>query len=279
MTSIDPNKFISALIPIFKSISEIALKKQNNAIKMIKSIDDSAIHESNQISRISVVSQVDKDIQEILLEFIFHNWPVTSVIVEENTPSKSKFSTGQRYYILLDPIDGTKNYLSGNNKFCHIASLMDKREMIASIVYSHSHKSIFSSIAGKGSYVISSNCNSIPVKLKHHHRKNILYHISRTPAKLIADLEQIGYNLFPSSQNATDIINMIDHNIAGFISMDPISYDTWSPAMIISEAGGWLCDWNGNRLIFNKQKRIPNLLVTSDIKITENICKVLQKYV
>ncbi len=278
MTSVNPNKFISAMIPVFKSVSELAIKRQDNAIKATKSIDNSAVHELDQISRISVVSQVDKDIQEIVLEFVFNKWPFVSVLVEEDTSSKFRFRRGQRYCTLLDPIDGTKNYLSGNNKFCHIASLMDGREMLASIVYSHSHKSIFTSVRSKGSYVIPVHCNSVPVRLKYCHRKYILYHVSRTPAKLIADLERIGYNLAPSSQNATDIINMINHNIAGFISMNPIIYDTWSPSMIISEAEGWLSDWHGNRLIFNNEKRIPNLLVASDTNVAENILKVLHNY-
>lgn len=260
------------------SISEIALKKQNNATRIVKGIDNSAGHESDQLSRICVVSQVDKDIQEFLLERIFHNWPFTSVLVEENTPSKFKFRHGQRYYILLDPIDGTKNYLSGNNKFCHIASLMDKTEMIASIIYSHSHKSIFSAVARKGAYVTTSDSNSNLVRFADIKRKAFLYHISRTPVELIADLKHIGYNLVPSSQNATDIINMINHNIAGFISMNPIIYDTWSPAMIISETGGWLSDWHGNRLIFNKKKRIPHLIVTHDANVAKNVLNVLKKY-
>jgi fructose-1,6-bisphosphatase/inositol monophosphatase family enzyme len=92
-------------------------------------------------------------------------------------------------------------------------------------------------------------------------------------------LRLLGYHVKPSSQNATDILAMLDGGIAGFISLFPGVYDVWSPAAIIQESGGWLSDWLGSSLRFDRKTRVPHVLVAATEKIAKHTLPVLKSHV
>ena len=281
MEHIDLQSFIHIMRPKLEFVSKLAIANQFDAKKYSKC--DVRLNMSKNGSqsntRICVVSQVDIEIQEILLQFIFKHWPFVSVLTEENTPTKSMFKSGQDYCILIDPIDGTKNYLSGNSQFCHIVSLMKEGKMLASMVASHAHKKLFVAIKEQGAYVASLKFKFEKIRLNMINGNILHYHVSRISMELKDELAKIGYSMKPSSQNATDILSMLYTGTKGFISITPVVYDVWSPSMIINEAGGCLSDWNGQPPLFNYQDRVPHLLVTQSKKESIRILQVLKKYV
>ena len=280
MEHIDLQSFIHIMRPKLEFVSKLAIANQFDAKKYSKC--DVRLNMSKNGSqsntRVCVVSQVDIEIQEILLQFIFKHWPFVSVLTEENTPTKSMFKSGQNYCILIDPIDGTKNYLSGNSQFCHIVSLMKEGKMLASMVASHAHNKLFVAIKDQGAYVASLKSKFEKIRLNMINGNILHYHVSRIPIELKDELAKIGYSMKPSSQNATDILNMLYTGTKGFISITPVVYDVWSPSMIINEAGGCLTDWNGQPPLFNYRTRVPHLLVTQSKKESIRILQVLKKY-
>ena len=281
MDKIDLGEFVFLMRPELERMAELAICKQGAVEPILKSdYHEIAIeHEPDSKSRIGVASVVDLEIQELLLKFVYERWPFISVLVEENTDMKAKFRASSPYCLLIDPIDGSKNYLAGGSEFCHIVSLMRGKTMLVSMVYSHSKKQLFITTAGRGVQVFSHESSPEPAVLRSRDGNIFLCHVSRIALELKHDLRGLGYDVRPSSQNATDILSMLDGGTVGFISLTPVIYDVWSPAMIIQEAGGWLSDWVGAPLQFGMRTRLPHVLVTTSEGVAGRTLPVLKKYV
>lgn len=280
MNHIDPDEFVSLMRPEMERVADLAVRKRAAAIPIIKSDqdEDSVEHEPSSEARIGVLSTVDLEIQETLLRFAYERWPFISVLAEENTKTKPKFKPDSIYYLLVDPIDGTKQYLAGGSEFCHTISLMTGNTMLVSMIYSHQKKKLFVAIAKRGAYILPRESAPERLALTSDEGNVFLCHVSRISSELLCDLRTLGYDVKPSSQNATDILSMLDGGIIGFISLSPGVYDVWSPAAVIQEAGGWLSDWLGSSLQFDRKTRIPNILVSTSEKIARHTLPVLKRY-
>lgn len=281
MEEIDLGEFVTLMRIELEKIAKFALQRQSTVIPLNKSNygDEMIEHEVGSEQRIGVTSEIEFEIQESLLNFAYKKWPFISVLTEEDTPSVSKFRADSPYYLLIDPIDGSKNYLAGDSAFCHTVSLMKEKTMLVSMIYAHDKKNLFVSTTGRGAWVFSQKSPPKRAVLKSVNRNIFLCHVSRIPSKLKDDLHGRGYNVRASSQNATDILSMLDKGIAGFISLTPVIYDVWSPAMIIQEAGGWLSNWLGYPLQFDRHMRLPHVLISVSEKRTRQILPILKRYV
>lgn len=174
--------------------------------------------------------------------------------------------------MLVDPIDGTSRYCQGESMFCHTVSLMQGRQMLASLIYSHLFKRLYTAVAGTGTWVTAFGSTPKLIRLAPSQGRTFLHHVRRIPSGVLKGLRTKGYSPVESSQNASDLIAMLTNDVAGFISVKPGVYDVWSPAMLVQEAGGWLSDWQGNSLEFSGELRVPEVLVT---RSEEDLCVVL----
>lgn len=282
MSHIDPDEFIALMRPELERVAELALSRRAAAKPIRKDTlndDDSIEHEPESESRVGALSEADLEIQEVLLKSVYENYPFISVLAEENTETRLKFQPGSEYCLLLDPIDGTKQYLSGGSAFCHTISLMKENRMLVSMIYSHTKNGLFVANSGRGVHLFPRACAPERIVLEPRRGNIFLCHVSRISSDLMNDLSAFGYDVKPSAQNATDILAMLDGHIVGFISLSPTVYDVWSPAAIIEESGGWLSDWHGMPLEFHNKARISHVLVSASENIAMRTIPLLKAYV
>lgn len=263
MQRVDPHEFVALLKPQLELAADLAGRLQLDTETLYKPepMEEPVAQEEDRRARVCVLSQVDLEIQELLLRFILKHWPFVSVMAEETTETRTKFPQGQEVCVLLDPIDGTRNYLRGTSSFCHTVALMEATEMVACLVYSHINQRLYTAVAREGAIAWPPEGEPRRVVLVPHGARRLLHHVTRVPVALLEELENRSYVPCASSQNATDILGMLEGEVAGFISVQPIVYDVWAPAMIVREAGGWLSDWRGRAPIFRGRPRVPHLLV------------------
>jgi fructose-1,6-bisphosphatase/inositol monophosphatase family enzyme len=261
---IDIKEFVSVIGSELEQIAQMTLKRRATAVAVSKPSEpgDTVEHESDADSRVGVLSTVDLEVQERLLRVAHAKWPFIAVLAEEETETRSLFNANSPYCLLLDPIDGTKQYLGGSPEFCHTVSLAYGTAMLVSLVYTHAQGRLLAAVSGQGAWVFSGGALREKVSIRPGERGVFLCHVSRVPEAVKTGLGRLGYEVRPSSQNATDILAMLDNDVAGFVSFCPNVYDVWSPAMIIQEAGGWLSDWRGEPLEFDRKSRLPHVLVS-----------------
>jgi myo-inositol-1(or 4)-monophosphatase len=95
------------------------------------------------------VSYVDKGSEKMLVEKLDRLLPDSGFIAEEGTSTK----TGARYNWVIDPLDGTTNFLHGIHPYAISIALMEYEEIIAGVVYEVGGKEIFKAWKGGGAYL------------------------------------------------------------------------------------------------------------------------------
>ncbi len=103
MDRIDPYEFVQKMLLVMTLVKKHALKMQKNAVTIYKNkIINGVEHEQFSTQLIGVLSRVDLDIQEILLQFIFDTWSPAMIVhhrgrwLSDWQGLKLKFSHGKR---------------------------------------------------------------------------------------------------------------------------------------------------------------------------------------
>lgn len=95
------------------------------------------------------VSYVDRGSEAILVEKLESQLPEAGFLAEEGTSSKK----GLRYCWVIDPLDGTTNYLHGLHPFAISVALMKDNEIVIGIVYEAGGNEMFISWKNGGTWL------------------------------------------------------------------------------------------------------------------------------
>ncbi|MTI65827.1 MAG: PHP domain-containing protein [Firmicutes bacterium] len=105
-----------------------------------------------------IVTKYDVQIEEFIIKEISKKYPAHSFITEEKTSKKQYFS---KYTWIIDPIDGTTNFVSIKKDFSISVALFKDKSPFIGVVYDVKKDKIYSAIKNKGAFI-----NGIPFKKK-----------------------------------------------------------------------------------------------------------------
>ncbi|MEP7196767.1 MAG: inositol monophosphatase family protein [Saprospiraceae bacterium] len=98
----------------------------------------------------SLVSYVDIEAEKKLVEGLLKIVPNSGFITEENTVESSK---NEDYTWIIDPLDGTTNYLKGIPIFCISIALMHKEKLVVGVIYHIMQDEMFYAWKSGGAYL------------------------------------------------------------------------------------------------------------------------------
>lgn len=107
-------------------------------------------------SRADIVTEVDNICEELIINNIKEIYPTHSIIAEE---SGHILIPDSEYTWIIDPLDGTTNYLSGLPFFSISLAICHCGEVIAGVVYAPRLDEIFHAVKGEGAFL-----NGHPIK-------------------------------------------------------------------------------------------------------------------
>ena len=112
------------------------------------------------------VTDADKAVERAIIEAINSTYPSDGIVGEEFGSSSGSGGIEGRYWV-IDPIDGTKNFLRGVPTWATLIALVENEEVVASVVSSPALYRRWYASAGGGAFVIegASNGNAAPRKL------------------------------------------------------------------------------------------------------------------
>ncbi len=193
-----------------------------------------------------LVSYVDKEAERIIVERLSAILPEAGFITEEETENIQ----GEKYNWVIDPLDGTTNFIHGIPVFAVSIGLMEADEVVLGVVYEVNRHECFYAIKGGGAY-----CNDTRI------------HVSAAPAlsaSLIATgfpyynfelidrylnsmkaLMQKSHGLRRLGSAAVDLCYVATGRTEGFFEYNLNSYDVAAGTIIVQEAGGQVTDFSG----------------------------------
>ena len=117
---IDYKKITEKLIPVFEEAGQVSIDLYNKGLKIEIKEDGSP------------VSNGDLKVNEIISKRIEQLTPDIPIISEETVNTKEK--NNNSIFWLIDPIDGTKEYISGKDEYTLNAALVVNKKPIIGLV-------------------------------------------------------------------------------------------------------------------------------------------------
>ena len=113
----------------------------------------------------NLVTEIDKAIENKIRKLISVNFPKHKIIGEEYT----RDVVGPKDLVwIIDPIDGTTNYIHGLPLCCISIALWDARGPVAAVVYNPILKQLFSAARGRGAKLNSKPITVSKIKKLNH---------------------------------------------------------------------------------------------------------------
>jgi 3'(2'), 5'-bisphosphate nucleotidase len=123
--------------PTMQSLIELAIKA-GDAIMAVYATDFSATQKSD----LSPVTEADEAAEKIILKGLAAISPEVPVISEEAAAAGNIPEVADTFF-LVDPLDGTKEFISRNGEFTVNIALIDKGVPVAGVVYAPALKRLF----------------------------------------------------------------------------------------------------------------------------------------
>ena len=215
----------------------------------------------------SPVSEADYLINSKLINFVKQT-EFKNIISEEVIAPPLSERKNWEYFWLIDPLDGTKDFLLQGNDYTLNIALCKKNKPIFSAVYAPARKLLYSAEINCGSFL---NGERIYCDSKIKKQLNIVAsksHINRKTLNFIDSLKskyEIALTNFSSSLKICKIAEGKAHIYPRFGTT--MEWDICAADLILSESGGVIADENGNEILYNKEMLENPYFVASSINL------------
>lgn len=98
------------------------------------------------------VTETDKASEELILSMIKSTYPTHSIISEESHCTDGKYDVTDNVTWLIDPIDGTNNFVHSLYHVCVSIAVMVNKEVVVGVVHSPILQETFHAVKGQGAY-------------------------------------------------------------------------------------------------------------------------------
>ena len=243
MTEINIEKLVRELIDTFLSAGKISINLRRDGLtKKIKSDN-------------TPVSNGDLEVNEIISNKLKELTPTVPIISEE-TPD-NKLTKNLKNFWLVDPIDGTYDYINDLDEFTINAGLIIERKPVAGLIYAPAKKRMFYSYGENNAYELS-NEKEIKIDGSRNFDNNKI--------KFVAYSKKIK----PEIQKIFDKLNVKEHTrmksslkfcvvatgeFDGYVA-EPraCEWDIAAGHAILKHSGGSVTDFENNEILYGKKK-------------------------
>ncbi len=221
-------------------------------------------------------SAVDKKAEDIILTTIRNTFPGHGFLSEE----KGGKIVSSDYTWIIDPLDGTINFLHKHKYFGVSIALLHRGGVILGVVYNPILDEMFTAVKGEGAQLnersiqVSANVNLGDSLLSMgfpYERDSESFNRS---VKYFACLLRVGQALRRGGSTALDLCNVACGRYDGFCVLGNELWDYAAGALLVAEAGGRVTDIGGEPFHIDNGK---NGVVATNGKIHKMLLQCLPK--
>lgn len=202
--------------------------------------------------RMDFASEVDGLAEEAIVKELRRAYPEYAVLGEEGGAQKAARGGG-RYTWVIDPLDGTSNYLRGLPHYCVSIALTENGEPIHGVVFDPIRNELFTATRGAGA-VLNDR------KIRIAERKDLSGSIVVTGfpprdrehagAQLdcVRELLREAEDVRRTGSAALDLAYVACGRVDGYFEAGVKPWDIAAGVLLVREAGGRVCDYRGASL-------------------------------
>lgn len=218
----------------------------------------------------NLVTKTDRQSENIIISEIHKAFPKHGIIAEES----ERINAESEYQWIIDPLDGTTNFVHGYPSFGISIGILQNDEIICGIVKELPSNCTYAAIKEEGAFcdgkrIQVSSANLLEQSLLvtgfgyEHDEKWIM---NMELFKQFTDITQ-GVRRLGSA--AVDLCHVASGKVDGFWEFDLKPWDTAAGILIVQEAGGTITKMDGSKYSINQQQ-----LLATNGKIHDQMLKI-----
>ncbi len=213
----------------------------------------------------SPLSEADNLVNNFLNEFI-NKTDFKNVISEENKKIDYLERASWDWFWLVDPIDGTKEFLNKSNDYTVNVALCFNKNPIFSVVYAPGRNELFYAEKGMGAHKNEARVNIKQVIEKKINIVASKSHLNKETEDFISELSK-KYNInILQYGSSLKICKVAEGKADIYPRFGPtMEWDTCAAQLILEEAGGFMLSNKNEKLIYNKEELLnPSFIAAND---------------
>ena len=228
----------------------------NVMVNAVRRVGQGIVHDFREVANLQIsekgpgdfVSNADLYSEKKLMEILHEARPEYGFLSEEC--GERKATDGCDYYFVVDPIDGTNNFIHAIPMFCISLALLKGKNVIAGVIFNPVTNELYYAEKGKGAFLMTPTGNvrlrvSGRRKLKHCILASNGYASDRTRVGLqdvVVDFSSVRY--FGSA--ALEMAMVASGQLDAQIEFRFHKWDVAAGYLLIQEAGGKVTAFDGS---------------------------------
>jgi len=218
----------------------------------------------------SPVTEADMAVDELLKSRLSQALPDAGWLSEETADDPIRLT--RRLVWIVDPIDGTRAFLTGHPDWCVAIALLIDGRPVHGIVYAPVQDAFYEASLGGGAFRNGRRIEVSGAKILSGARaagpKPLLDDFERAagPIHRISKIPSLALRIVRVAEGAIDV---------GFASSSARDWDLAAADLIVHEAGGCLTDFAGTKLLYNKSEPVHAELAASAARLHPRVIEAM----
>ena len=216
------------------------------------------------------VTVADRDSERLVVDRIRARFPEHSVVAEEGR----SFDGSGDFTWYVDPLDGTTNFAHGLPRFCVSIGLWSRSQGLVGVVLDPFRGDVFAAEHGSGAYLNSRRvrvsevrelkdglfATGFPSSIRSTNPNLYYYH----------EVARCTHGVRRTGSAALDLCSVAQGHFEGFWELGLKAWDVGAGLVVLSEAGGEFCSFDGGRFLPGD----PRFVATNG-KVTTELLRLL----
>lgn len=210
---------------------------------------------SEKSSPTDLVTETDQEVEKVLIRSLADKFPEYRFIGEESTAGGEKCELTDSPTWVIDPIDGTTNFVHSNPNICTILAYLVNKEPEFSIVYNPILDQLWTARKGQGAYyngkqIHVSSCSSLKTAV-------LIQEVGSATPERVGMLTKNAQTFIPLVRSiraygsaGINLAYLAMGSVDAYFEMGFHIWDYAGPSLIVREAGGVTKDVTGNQICY-----------------------------
>jgi myo-inositol-1(or 4)-monophosphatase len=256
----------------------------NTAIKAARRAASEINRASFDLDRITIseknhndfVTNIDQLAEQVIVEALLKAYPDHAILAEESGASSNLNDESENVWI-IDPIDGTTNFLHGYPNYCISIALQQRGVITNALVYDPVRNDLFTATKGAGAYL-----NEKRIRVRNPDRINKALIGSghgadpRALAEYLRMYEVVAsrcHGVRSSGSAALELANLAAGRTDGFFEKGLKIWDIAAGSLLVTEAGGIVGEFSGESDYLHKGD-----IIAAGPKVFANMVALLKPF-
>ena len=226
------------------------------------------------------VTEVDQAAEAAIIEVLSKAYPDHDFLAEETgtAGASGKRGTASDYVWIIDPLDGTTNFIHGFPQYAVSIGLAHRGQMSQAVIYDPVHNDLFIASKGKGAML---NDRRIRVSQRDRLDESLIgtgfpfrnFESLELYVSMFKELTQKTAGIRRPGAASLDLAYVACGRLDGFFEMGLMPWDAAAGSLLITEAGGLIGNFQGESdYLFHEN------IIGGSPKIFGQLVNILGKY-